>query len=90
MLDSPTDEELAALIKPIWLKTTPTREAQAIRSRLGVEFDDPRWKDQWVSDFIPDYVWDLVDIAAQRGIEEGRRLVSPRKERVPFVIDGET
>ncbi len=66
-LGAPTDEDLSALIKPVWLEVKPDRAAQAIRSSLSVAFDDPRWK-QWVSDFIPHYVWDLVDIAAQRGI----------------------
>jgi hypothetical protein len=67
-----TDEEFAALIKPIWLKVKPSRQAQVIRSELSVEFDDPRIKYQWASDFIPDYVWDLVDIAAQRGIDHNQ------------------
>jgi hypothetical protein len=66
-MTEPTKEELEALIKPIWLKAKPSREAQAIRAALSVEFDDPKFP-QWASDAIPDYVWDLVDIAAQRGI----------------------
>lgn len=67
-LPPPTDDELQALIKPVWLATRPGRKAQNIRGRLSNDFDDPKY-DQWVSDFIPDYVWDLVDIAAQRGLD---------------------
>jgi len=63
----PTDEHMAALIKPIWLKVQPSREAQGIRAALSCEFDDPHYK-EWISEYIPDYVWDLIDIAAQRGI----------------------
>lgn len=64
----PTDEEIAAMVKTIWLKVKPSVEAQRIRAALSVEFDSPHYK-HWVSDFLPDYVWDLVDIAAQRGID---------------------
>lgn len=73
-MTEPTNEELEALIKPIWLKAKPSRDAQAIRAALSVEFDDPKFS-QWPSDTIPDYVWDLVDIAAQRGIA----LTEPRR-----------
>lgn len=69
-MSEPTTEDFEATIKPIWLKTKPGRIAQTIRSSLSVEFDAPQFK-QWMSDFCPDYVWDLIDIAAQRGIETG-------------------
>jgi hypothetical protein len=68
----PTDEELEALIKPLWLAEKPGTEAQDIRARLSNDFNDPAYN-QWVSDFIPDYVWDLVDIAAQRGSTRNER-----------------
>jgi hypothetical protein len=67
-MTEPTNEELEKLIKPIWLKVQPSHEAQRIRSSLSVEFDAHQYPD-WVSSYIPDYVWDLVDIAAQRGID---------------------
>ncbi len=63
-----SEEEVARLeakIKPIWLETKPSREAQYIRSevlhRLGEDSD-------WF-----DLVCDLFDIAAQRGIEAAAR-----------------
>lgn len=68
-MTKPTDEELAALIKPLWLAARPSREAQAIRSELSIAVDDSKYP-QWVLDYVPDYVWDLVDIAAQRGIDK--------------------
>lgn len=67
----PSDDDLAAAIKPIWLKVKPSHEAQKIRSALSVEFDDKGLK-QWMSDFIPEYVWDLIEIAAERGIAAER------------------
>lgn len=67
----PTDEEVEAAIKPLWLKTKPSREAQQLRSSLSVAFDDKRFR-QWSSDYLPEYIWDLVDIAAQWGIDAGR------------------
>ena len=75
----PTEQDFEKHIKPIWLKTKPSREAQGIRSSLSVEFDDPRFK-QWMSDFAPEYVWDLVDIAAQRGINLSRRVFERQAE----------
>lgn len=68
-----SDDELAALIKPVWLLARPSKEAQAIRGALSNAFDDPRLP-CWASDFIPDYVWALVDIAAQRGIDLGKTV----------------
>ena len=67
----PTDEEVEAVIKPLWLKTKPSREAQQLRSSLSVAFDDKRFR-QWSSDYLPEYIWDLVDIAAQWGLDAGR------------------
>lgn len=66
----PTEDDLAALIKPLWLAAKPSREAQLIRSSLSVAFDDARFQ-QWASDFTPEYTWALVDIAAQHGIAAG-------------------
>lgn len=71
-MSEPTDEELGALIKPLWNATKPSREAQSIRAALSCDFDDGRYP-QWVSDYIPEYVWDLVDIAAQRGLDHWQR-----------------
>ena len=71
----PTDDELSTLIKPLWKAAKPSREAQSIRSRLSCDFDDGRYP-QWISDYIPDYVWDLVDIAAQRGLDAGTKMTN--------------
>jgi hypothetical protein len=68
-----TDDEYAALIRPLWLKTKPSKEAQAIRGAISTAVDDPRCA-QWALDYTPDYVWDLIDIAAQRGIELGMKM----------------
>lgn len=65
---APTDTDLAYLIRPLWLSTKPTAEAQAIRAELSTAVDDGRWP-QWALDYVPDYVWDLIDIAAQRGLD---------------------
>lgn len=62
----PTEDELEALINPVWLDAKPGVEAQAIRAMLCSSLDK-------IFVDIPDYVWSLVDIAAQRGIELGRR-----------------
>lgn len=83
--NAPSNEELETLIKPIWLKVKPSREAQAIRASLSVEFDDPQYQ-QWVSDAIPDYVWNLVDIAAQRGKDEGRKEERELLEDPPTAV----
>ena len=41
-----SDDDLETLLKPLWVKTKPSREAQAIRSELSVSIDDPRCT-QW-------------------------------------------
>lgn len=66
----PSDDELEAAIKSLWLATKPGQAAQKIRAEISVAVDDPRYQ-QWLLDFVPDYVWSLVDIAAQRGIDAG-------------------
>ena len=63
MNQPPTDDELNALVKPLWKAAKPSHEAQSIRGRLSRDLDDGSY------DHIPDYVWDLVDIAAQRGLD---------------------
>lgn len=68
---TPSDEELAKLIKPLWLAEKPSVQAQFIRAKLSTAVDDGRLA-QWALDYVPDYVWDLIDIAAQRGINAGR------------------
>lgn len=65
-----TEEEIHGLIRILWLEVKPSIEAQSIRARISTEFDSPEYQ-QWAADYVPDYVWDLVDIAAQRGIEYG-------------------
>jgi hypothetical protein len=39
---TPTDDDFAKAIKPLWLKAKPSRRAQGIRAALSVSFDDPR------------------------------------------------
>lgn len=56
-------------VQKLWKKEKPTEAAQQIRARLSNAFDSSKSKDRWLSDYAPDYVWDLVDIAAQWGIE---------------------
>jgi hypothetical protein len=68
---APTDEELAALIKPLWLKEKPSGDAQAIRGAISTAVDGSKYL-QWALEYVPDYVWDLIDIAAQRGIARAR------------------
>jgi hypothetical protein len=58
-----SDEEMFDLIKPLWLETKPGHTAQAIRARISMFHP--------ALDDLPDYVWDLVDVAAQRGLNAG-------------------
>lgn len=69
---APTDDDLKGLIKPLWIAEKPSREAQGIRAELSTAVDDGRYP-QWALDYVPDYVWSLIDIAAQRGINAGRK-----------------
>lgn len=64
---APQDDELYALIEPLWKLTKPSYEAQEIRAALSTSVDDPKCK-TWPLDAAPDYVWMLVDIAAQRAL----------------------
>lgn len=64
----PTDAELHALIKIEWKKIKPSLEAQQIRSGICVSFDGPY--PEWAAHYMPEYVSDLLDIAAQKGINE--------------------
>ena len=54
------EDAIEAALKPIRKAVKPSEQAQRIRAQLSMEF---------ASDNVPDYVWDLVDIAAQRGLE---------------------
>ena len=65
-----SDNELEALIKPVWLAAKPSREAQGIRATLCHDIDE--------LDLVPDYIWSLLDIAAQRGIDLGKQSEMPR------------
>lgn len=76
----PTDAELHALIKIEWKKIKPSLEAQQIRSGICVSFDGPY--PEWAAHYMPEYVSDLLDIAAQKGINETASSV------VPNVADG--
>ena len=63
------EEELQTEIRRLWKEVKPSALAQQIRARLSVSFDSDKSKDQWLGDHMPDYVWDLIDIAAQWGID---------------------
>jgi hypothetical protein len=54
-------------LRALWLAEKPSREAQSIRAILSTAVDDSR-PGGWLLDELPDYVWQLVDIAAQRGL----------------------
>lgn len=54
-------------LRALWLAEKPSREAQSIRAILSTAVDDSR-QGGWLLDELPDYVWQLVDIAAQRGL----------------------
>ncbi len=66
-----TAEEINALIEQklwaLWLAEKPSLQAQAIRADLANSVDDAR-SPCWLLDHAPEYVWRLVDIAAQRGL----------------------
>lgn len=64
-------DELELKINELWASVKPSVEAQGIRARLSTAFDSEKSKDGWLGDHAPDYVWGLVDIAAQWGIEHG-------------------
>ena len=65
------EEELRFHVSKLWLEVKPSREAQAIRAKLSTSIDSTKAKDQWLADcVVPDYVWDLIDIAAQMGINQ--------------------
>lgn len=70
--ESPSDlkTELELKVRELWKAVKPSDAAQRIRSKLSSAFDSEKSKSQWLGDHAPDYVWDLVDIAAQWGIEE--------------------
>lgn len=67
----PMDDELFELIKPVWLSAKPSVDAQQIRATISTEIDSGKYQERDL-DYIPTYVWDLIDIAAQRGIDYGK------------------
>lgn len=67
--DSAADaERLVELIHGLWLQTKPSHEAQGIRAALSTSVDDARFP-TWALDQLPDHVWNLVDVAAQRALD---------------------
>lgn len=63
-----SEEELCALIKEAWKKAKPSHEAQLGRSQASHSFDSEKAQ-EWLSDYLPDYIWDICDIAAQFAID---------------------
>lgn len=55
-------------ISNAWRKEKPSIEAQKIRSQIAHEID--------VNDDIPEYVWDILDIAVQRTLSTLTRPIS--------------
>jgi len=66
--DGPTEADLFTLTEEKWKEVKPSRQAQEIRARISTMVDDPRFK-QWVLDYTPDYIWNLIDISAQWGLD---------------------
>lgn len=72
-----------AEIKALWLKTKPRLQAQKIRADIAV--DDIS---ELVSDALPDYVWSLADVAAQRGINaENARILAMLRDPPEDVVE---
>ena len=73
MSNEEIEAELSAQIGALHKSEGITPEAQQIRAALSVSFDS-KLSDTWLGDSLPDCVWDLVDVAAQRGINYGITL----------------
>lgn len=85
LLDAACAENAAAEaeIKALWLKTKPELQAQKIRADIAV--DDIS---ELVSDALPDYVWSLADVAAQRGINaENARILAMLRDPPEDVVE---
>ena len=67
--DGPTEEELTELAKALWKKEKPSVLAQSIRARLASDLDSGKFHSP-DSEYTPDYIWELIDIAAQRALNE--------------------
>jgi hypothetical protein len=63
--------ELQKEISKLKRNVCPGYDAQEIRARLSTSFDSAASKQGWLSDHAPEYVWDLIDIAAQWGLNQG-------------------
>lgn len=63
----PSNEELYEIITPLWKGCPISLEAQSIRAQISTSVDSGKYE-QWILDYVPDYVWPLIDIAAQKGL----------------------
>jgi hypothetical protein len=72
-MEKEIQDELELKISELWRHVKPSYDAQQIRAKLSTAFDSAKSKDGWLGDHAPDYVWSLIDIAAQWGIEHGRK-----------------
>lgn len=61
----PTEEELAELVSKKWKKIKPSMEAQKIRAKIT--FDSGKYSNE-DDVFMPEYIWDIVDIAIQTAL----------------------
>lgn len=67
------EEKIYSKILPTWQATKPSIEAQSIRAGLDLEnrFDEE----------LPDWVWLIADIAAQRAFEKAGFKTTPSKAK---------
>jgi len=62
-----TDDEIYAAIHPVWRSALPGYEAQSIRAGISLPAS--------LEDELPDYVWLIADIAAQRAFARAISLL---------------
>ena len=68
------NEEMTVQVSKLWKEVKPSTKAQSIRAKLSTAFDSPKAKEGWLADCVaPDYMWELIDIAAQMGLNEGSK-----------------
>jgi hypothetical protein len=60
-------DALDKFIANLWRGTPVSREAQAIRAKLSLFLEG-------IEDDLPEWTWDLIDIAVQRGIDYERAV----------------
>lgn len=85
---APNEEEIEAVITTVWLETKPRPEAQKIRSEIKL---DTGKYGQAEADYLPGYVWDIADIAAQRAFDTAKPGITREAlEALQFYGDKDT